>query len=155
MVSNAGDIAHDGSPARAGLLPPVAHACVLALALLFAGGIYLASYLPERPSLAPAVVVLIAAAALLAGSVLALTRAPSFAWGAFLRVARWAILAYAVIAGMLEFTFVRSGTRGAPLVVMSLMLAVFALTVTFLVAYTVARYASAQVRLTALRLGLA
>jgi hypothetical protein len=117
----------------------VAYAGPFALACLFAGGIYLASYLPHRTSLVPAVALLAAAALLVLGSVGALARAPGFAWRTFWLIARWVALAYGVIAGMLEYMFVRNGTRGAPLVVMTLMLAVFALTVTVLISYTVAR----------------
>ncbi len=121
-------------------LPPVGHAGVVALALLFAGGIYLASYLPHQPSLAPAVVLLVAAALLVAFSMLMLARTPGFAWSTFWLIARWAALAYAVIAGMLLYMFVRNGTRGEPLLVMTLMLIVYTLTVVVLIAFTVARY---------------
>ena len=125
-------------------LPPVAQAAAVALALLFSGGIYLAAHLPSQPSLVPAVVLLLAAAAILAVSVIVLARRPDFAWHVFLRVGGWTLLAYIVIAGMLEYVFVRNGTRGAPLVVMTLMLVVFALSVSVAVAFTVARYESPE-----------
>jgi len=112
----------------------------VSLALLFAGGIYLASYLPHQPSLVPAVVALAAAALVMAASMVALARVPGFAWPTFWLIARWATLAYALIAGMLVYMFVRNGTRGGPLLVMTLMLAVFALTVVVQIAFTVARY---------------
>ena len=58
----------------------------------------------------------------------------------FFQVGRWALLAYAVIAGVIEFAFVYDHTRGAPLVVMTLMLVLFMLNVPVLIAFTVARY---------------
>jgi hypothetical protein len=56
-------------------------------------------------------------------------------------IARWALLAYAVIAGMIEYVFLRDHTSGGPLVVLTLALAVFAVHVPVLIAFTVARYA--------------
>ncbi|MCC6223294.1 MAG: hypothetical protein IT201_07345 [Thermoleophilia bacterium] len=121
-------------------VPRVTHAGVAALALLFSGGIYLASYLPHQPSLAPAIGLLAGAFVLVLWSVIALTRTPGFAWRTFGVVARWVLLAYVVISGMFVYMFLRNGTRGEPLVVMILMLVVFALAVTLLIAFTVARY---------------
>jgi hypothetical protein len=69
-------------------------------------------------------------------------RLRDFAWGTFIQVGKWALLAYAVIAGMIEFAFVFDHTRGAHLVVMTLMLALFMLNVPVLIAFTVARYQS-------------
>ena len=63
-----------------------------------------------------------------------------FAWKRFFQVGRWSLLAYAVIAGMIEFAFVYDHTRGAQLVVMTLMLVLFMLNVPVLIAFTVARY---------------
>ena len=40
-------------------------------------------------------------------------RLRDFAWERFLQVAGWALLAYAVIAGMIEYAFVYDKTRGA------------------------------------------
>lgn len=132
--------ATDGRALARTRIPPVAQTGAAALALLFAGGIYLASYLPHRPSLAPAIALLAAAFALVAGSLVALKRTDGFAWRRFGLVARWVLLAYVVIGGMFEYMFVRNGTRGGPLVVMTLMLVVFVLTVTLLIAFTVARH---------------
>ena len=71
-----------------------------------------------------------------------LSRVRPFAWGTFFLVARWALLAYVVIAGLLGFVFVYDHTRGATLVVLVLTLVVFALDVPTIVAFTVARYDS-------------
>ena len=65
---------------------------------------------------------------------------PGFNWDVFFGVARWALLAYGVIAAMLEFVFIHDGTRGGKLVVLTLSLAVFAVHVPLLIGFTVARY---------------
>ena len=55
-------------------------------------------------------------------------------------MARWAFVAYVVIAGILGFVFVFDHTRGTTLLVLVLTLAVFAVDVPTVVAFTVARY---------------
>jgi hypothetical protein len=121
-------------------LPPVTQVGMLSLALIVAGGIYLAAHLPHRVPLTPAIVLLCASALLLAGNLAALARVPDFAWGRFFEIARWALLAYIVIAGMIEYAFLRDQVSGGALVVLSLSLVVFAVHVPVLIGFTVARY---------------
>ncbi len=121
-------------------LPPVAELVVASLALMLAGGVYLAAHLPHPPPLAPAVALLAAGAALTVAAAVLLARIRPFAWRTFVAVARWALLAYAVIAGLLAYVFVHDGTRGATLVVLVLTLVVFAADVPAVIAFTVARY---------------
>ena len=121
-------------------LPPVTEVGMASLALIIAGGIYLASHLPEHVPLGPAVVLLALSALLLVGNLVALSRVPGFAWDRFLQVARWALLAYAITAGMIEYAFVRDHLSGGPLVVLSLSLVVYAVHVPMLIGFTVARY---------------
>ena len=71
---------------------------------------------------------------------LALAKTEGFAWARFIEVGRWALLAYLVISAMIEYVFLRNNTSGGPLVVLTLSLVVFALTVPVLIAFTVARY---------------
>ncbi len=123
-------------------LPPVTQIGMLSLALIVAGGIYLAAHLPNHISLAPAVVLLVASALLLAGNLAALARLRDFAWERFFEIARWALLAYLVIAGMIEYAFLRDELSGGPLVVLTLSLVVFAVHVPVLIGFTVARYAA-------------
>lgn len=124
-------------------LPPVTQIGMLSLALIVAGGIYLSANLPGHVSLAPAFVLLALSAALLAGNLIALSRVEGFAWDRFAEVAKWSLLAYVVIAGLIEFSFVHNHLRGGPLVVLTLSLVVFALHVPTLMGFTVARYAAA------------
>ncbi len=124
-------------------LPPVTAVGMLSLALIVAGGIYLSAHIPQHVPLAPAIALLSASAVLLAGNLTALARAPGFAWGRFFEVAKWALLAYAIIAGMIEYAFVRNHLSGGPLIVLTLSLVVFAVHVPVLIGFTVARYADA------------
>lgn len=107
---------------------------------IVAGVVYLAAYLPAQAPLGIAIALLVLAAVLQATNVVLLARIPDFAWGRFFQVGRWALLAYAIIAGMIEFAFVYDRTRGTQLAVMTLMLALFMLNVPILIAFTVARY---------------
>ena len=123
-------------------LPPVTALGMLSLALVLVAGIYLSAHLPEHVALAPAVALLAASAAVLVGNVLALARVKGFAWGRLLEVGRWALLAYSIIAAMIEYVFLRNHTSGGPLVVLTLSLIVFAVNVPLLIGFTVARYAA-------------
>ncbi|HEY4428090.1 MAG TPA: hypothetical protein VGN08_07795 [Solirubrobacteraceae bacterium] len=122
-------------------LPPVTQLGMLSLALIVSAGIYLSAHLPEHVSLAPAIALLSASALLLAANLASLARVPGFAWDRFFQIARWALLAYAIIAGMIEYAFVRNNLSGGPLVVLTLSLVVFAVHVPVLIGFTVARYA--------------
>ena len=121
-------------------LPPVTEVGMLSLALIVAGGIYLSSHIPGHVPLGPAIVLLALSALLLAGNLAALARVEGFAWGRFAQVARWALLAYAITAGMIEYAFLRNHLRGGPLVVLTLSLVVYAVHVPVLIGFTVARY---------------
>ena len=121
-------------------LPPVTQMGMASLALIVAGGIYLSAHLPHHVPLGPAVVLLAASALLLAGNLTALARVKGFAWGRFFAVAKWSLLAYLIIAGMIEYSFLRDHLSGGPLVVLSLSLLVFAVHVPILIGFTVARY---------------
>jgi hypothetical protein len=121
-------------------LPPVTEVAMLSLALIVAGGIYLSSHIPQHVPLAPAIVLLALSTLLMVGNCLALARVEGFAWGRFFAVARWALLAYAITAGLIEFVFVRNHLSGGPLVVLSLSLVVYAVHVPTLIGFTVARF---------------
>jgi hypothetical protein len=121
-------------------LPPVTQLGMASLALIVAGGIYLSSHLPQHVPLAPAVVLLAGSVLLLAINLILLSRVDDFPWGRLFDVAKWAALAYLVIAGMIEYAFVRDHLSGGPLVVLTLSLVVFAVHVPLLIGFTVARY---------------
>jgi hypothetical protein len=126
-------------------MPPVTQVAVLSFALVVASGIWIAAHLPKQVPIAPSAVLLAGSVLLLAWNVFSLTRVPGFNWTVFFRVAKWALLAYCVIAGMLEWVFVKDGTRGGELVVLTLSLVIFAIHVPLLIGFTVARYADGDV----------
>jgi hypothetical protein len=121
-------------------LPPVTELGVVSMALIVAGGISIAASLPGEVSLGLPVALLAASAAVMVGNLVALSRVRGFNWPTFFAVARWALLAYCVIAAILEFVFVNDGTRGGVLVVLTLSLLVYAVHVPLLIGFTVARY---------------
>jgi hypothetical protein len=108
--------------------------------LVLVAGIYLSAHLPEHVSLGPAVALLAASAVVLAGNLLALSRVKGFHWQRMFEIGRWALLAYTLIAAMIEYVFLRNHTSGGPLVVLTLSLIIFAVNVPVLIGFTVARY---------------
>ncbi len=120
--------------------PPVTELAMTSMALIVAAGIYLSAKLPEHVSLTPAVVLLALSAALMAFNVFSITRVRDFAWDRFFAVAKWSLLAYVVIGGMIEFVFIENHTSGSTLVVLTLSLLIFSIHVPVLMGFTVARY---------------
>jgi hypothetical protein len=125
-------------------LPPVTQIGMASLALIVAGGIYLSAHLPQHVPLGPAVILLALSAVLLASNFLLLVRVRGFAWPRFFAVARWSLLAYIIIAGLIEYAFLKDHLSGGPLVVLTLSLIIFAVHVPTLMGFTVARYATAD-----------
>lgn len=121
-------------------LPPVTQVAMASLSLIVAGGIYLSSHLPRHVPLAPAVVLLVLSAGLMALNIFSLARVRGFPWERFFAVAKWSLLAYVAIAALIEFAFLRNHVRGGALVVLTLSLVVFAIHVPTLLGFTVARY---------------
>jgi hypothetical protein len=121
-------------------LPPVAEVSVAAMTVIIVGGIFMASHLPHAAPTTLPIIVLVVAAALIGWNVLALARLPEFSWSSFWLVAKWAFAAYLVITGMLFYVFVRDGTRGTQLVLVTLMLICYGLIIPMLLAFSVARY---------------
>jgi len=138
LSASAGDGPDDGVGSRR--LPPVTQVGMASLGLIIAGGIYLSSYLPRHVPLAPAIALLAASALLVGVNLGSLARVPDFAWRRFLAVARWVGLAYVVIAGLIEYAFVRNHVHGGALVVLTLSLLVFAAQGPTMVGFTVARF---------------
>ena len=112
-----------GAPERS--LPPITELCVGSLILIVIGGIFLAAHIPNSTPFA----LLVVSALLLAAALVALSRVQNFAWHRFRVVYGWALLAYLITAGMIEYVFVADGTRGGVLVVLSLSLVVYAVVI--------------------------
>jgi hypothetical protein len=121
-------------------LPPVTELGMASLGLIVAGGIYLSAHLPQHVPLAPAVVLLILSALLLATNLFLLSRVKDFPWDRLWAVAKWSLLAYAFIAAMILYAFLKDHISGGSLVVLVLSLIIFAVHVPLLIGFTVARY---------------
>ena len=120
--------------------PPIAELSVASMIAIVIGGVYLAAHLPRHaPPGVPIAMLLISGGIILANVVL-LSRIETFAWKSFLLVAKWSLVAYVVIAGMLEYVFVKDGTSGGTLVLVTLMLIAYAINIPLLFAFSVARY---------------
>ena len=130
-------------------LPPVTQLAMASLSLIVAGGIYLSAHLPQHVPLAPAVILLVLSVAVLGFNIFGLSRVRDFDWPRFFEVAKWSLLAYAVIAGMILYVFLRNHVSGGSLVVLTLSLVVFAVHVPMLVGFTVARYSDRASRVAA------
>ena len=121
-------------------MPPVTEIGAASMVAIAASVIYMASYLPKRAPLGVAIALVAVAAALQLVNWVLIGRIRPFAWGRFFQVARWTLLAYVVIAGMIEFAFLYDHPRGASLALLTVGLALFVANVPVLVAFTVARY---------------
>jgi hypothetical protein len=130
-------------------LPPVTGLAMVSLSLIVVGGIYLSAHLPRHVPLGPAVALLVASVLVLLANIYALSRVKDFNWPRFFQVAKWSLLAYVGIAGMILYTFLQDHVSGGTLVVLTLSLAVFAVHVPMLVGFTVARYADSDARVAA------
>ena len=121
-------------------LPPIIEVGVVSMALCIAGVIYLVSYIPRTPSLGPAIGLVIAAAIVVLANVAILTRIPDFNWPLFRQVCWWTLVGYAVIAGMLMFTFIYDKLPTGQLTLLVGTLAVFAVDIPVMLAFSVARF---------------
>lgn len=121
-------------------LPPVTQIAVVSFALIIASGIWIVAHLPKHVPIAPSAILIALSAMLVAANLVLLSRVPGFPWNRFFAVAKWSFLAYLIISALLEYVFIKDGTRGSELLVLTLSLAIFAVHVPLLIGYTVARY---------------
>ncbi len=122
--------------------PPITPLAMASLGLVIVGGIYMVSTFTSGPNYAIPTALLAGSAALWLLSLLLLSRHRGFAWPVFRQVAGWALLAYAVIAAMIEFSFIHNHVTGTPLLLLTLSLVMFALNVPLSIGFTVARFAT-------------
>lgn len=128
---------------RGARLPPVAEIATVSLALIVAGGIYMAANVPRPTSLSPAIGLLAGAGVLTLVDVALLVRVQRFAWALFWQVGRWTLLVYTISAGMIGYVFALDHTPAKQLALITAMLVVFALDIPVIIAFTVARYQAA------------
>lgn len=121
-------------------MPPVDLIAVFSIFLVVFGGILMASKFPHRPPLAVPIAICAVCGALFIVNVVLLSRLHDFSWNTFWTVAGWVAVAYAVITGLIAFSFVHNHITGSPLVVICIMLLIFAVSVVTVISFTVARY---------------
>jgi hypothetical protein len=130
----------DAEDLRQADFPPVMPIAIATLILVVAGGIVVAAQYGRPPELTLPVVLLGLAAVLLLVNAVLVLRIKEFARPVFHRVLGWALLAYVVIAGILEYVFIYDHTPGRELALFSGMLVLFALDVPLMLSYSVARW---------------
>ena len=130
----------DAEDLRQADLPPVMPIAIVTLALIVSGGIVVAAQYGRPAHLTIPTVLLGAATVLLLVNAVLLARITEFAWPVFFRVIGWALLAYGVIAGILEYVFVYDHTPARLLALFSALLLLFAVDVPLMLAYSVARW---------------
>jgi hypothetical protein len=123
--------------------PPTVALTMVSLAAVVISGVWLGAYAPRPAPLGLPTVLLVVGVILWVVGLVLLTRVRDFSWATFANVARWALLAYVVAAGMIAFAFVKNDVRGPTLAVVLGSLVMFALDVPTLIATTAARYANA------------
>jgi hypothetical protein len=119
-------------------LPPVAETALASMVLVIIGTIYLAANIANDPSLT--IPVALDVVAIVVAATVVASRIEDFAWRIFFVVARWALLGYLVIAGMIELVFIIDDTPAKQLATLTTGLAIFVLSVTLILAFSVARY---------------
>jgi len=121
-------------------LPPIAETALASMVLVIIGTIYLAANIANDPSLTIPVALDVVAILVLLAATFVASRIEDFAWRIFFVVARWALLGYLVIAGMIELVFILDDTPAKQLATLTTGLAIFVLSVTLILAFSVARY---------------
>ncbi len=121
-------------------LPPISELSVLVLAVVVSGGVYLAAHLPRHTTLVPTTVAVVIAGSIVLINLILLRQIKDFDWKVFTTVAKWTLLAYGLFAAALEYIFIKDGSRGGVLALMSATLVIFAINLPIHFGFTVARY---------------
>jgi len=131
---------HETSSVYERSLPPVPMLCELSLAATIASAIVLAIALPKAPHLlAPILLAILAWVLIVVAAIMIATIRP-FNYRIFKMVSLRQLLAELVVAGMLEFVFLRDHLPTGPLVVFSVLVGSFSVSVALLMGFQVARW---------------
>ena len=116
-------------------------ACITAtiISCILAAGIIIARLPGPAPLWGSVLWVSVASVLTIATVVLILRKRP-FARGLFFRVAKWVFLYILVLSGVGEYVIVFDGTRGTPLVIMTVVLVLFLINIPMLWGFSVARH---------------
>ena len=125
-------------------LPPISELSVLVLAVVVAGGVYLAAHLPNHTTLVPTTLAVVIAGGIVLVNLVLLRQIKEFDWKVFTTVAKWTLLAYGLFAAALEYIFIKDGSRGGVLALMTATLIIFAINLPIHFGFTVARYSDTK-----------
>jgi hypothetical protein len=126
--------------------PPISEIAVLTLALVVVGGTFIAAHIPKEVPLLLPTILAVAAAVLLLFNVYLTATLKEFAWSVFKQVFAASLAAYAVIAGLLMFVFIRDDIPGDVMTFLISMLVIYAINIPLLFAFSVARYQEPEIR---------
>jgi hypothetical protein len=119
--------------------PIIASIIGTVISCILAAGIIIAHIPGPAPMWGSVMWVCIAAVLTIATVILILRKKP-FARKLFFKVAKWVFLYILVLSGMGEYVIVFDGTRGEPLVVMTIILLLFLVNIPMLWGFSVARH---------------
>jgi hypothetical protein len=119
--------------------PIIASIIGTVISCILAAGIIIAHIPGPAPMWGSVMWVCIAAVLTIATVILILRKKP-FARKQFFKVAKWVFLYILVLSGMGEYVIVFDGTRGEPLVVMTIILLLFLVNIPMLWGFSVARH---------------
>ena len=116
-------------------------ACIVGtiISCILAAGIIIA-YVPEPAPMWGAIMWVCIAAVLTIATIVLILRKEPFARERFFTVAKWVFLYILVLTGMGEYVIAFDGTRGEPLVVMTIILLLFLVNIPMLWGFSVARH---------------
>ena len=123
--------------------PIIASIIGTVISCILAAGIIIAHIPGPAPMWGSVMWVCIAAVLTIATVILILRKKP-FARKLFFKVAKWVFLYILVLSGMGEYVIVFDGTRGEPLVVMTIILLLFLVNIPMLWGFSVARHERAS-----------
>lgn len=130
----------DAADLRQADFPPVMPVGIATMVLIVTGGIFIAAQYGRPAKLLVPTVLLAFAGVLLLVNAVQVLRLKEFARPVFFRVMGWALVAYVVEAGVLEFVFLYDHTPARLLILFTAMLTLFAIDVPLMLSYSVARW---------------
>jgi len=120
--------------------PPIWECGVAALVTVVISVIYLAAYIPHTPNTILPIILLALGTALIVAQLVLIGSMDNFERGSFHTVSGYALAAYIVIGGMIEYVFVKNHTPGTELGLLTWGLVLFVLDVPLILGFSVARY---------------
>jgi hypothetical protein len=127
-------------PSTGRKFPPISELSIVTMILVVVGGTFIAAHIPKEVPLLLPTILAIAAAVVLVLNLYLTASLKDFAWPVFKLVFAWALAAYAVIAALLMFVFLRDDIPSDVMTFLIAMLIIYAVNIPLLLAFSVARY---------------